>query len=144
MTFFPKVFDISKTHNSSTEEGSRSKILCNEHHPLDKGHFTATIRAFSNSIKLAMRGNPGPKETVPILQNEDAPHDVTVEEIEFQPICVAFSWFILGLAMACLLLCITLTLSSRSSSESEDYKAGTVPSSNVNDEEKQLLFSDMA
>lgn len=143
MTLIFKVFDISKINNSSVDEDPRDKILCNEHHPFEKNHFKATIRAFSNSIKLGMKGSSGPKGTVSIFENENISHDLTAEGFKLQPVCIAVSWFVFGLVIVCLLLCITLVLTSQYPDENENYATEAIPSSNINDEEKQLPLSGM-
>ena len=106
--------------------------------------FKATIRAFSDSIKLGLKGSSGPKGTVSIFENENTPHDLTAEDFKLQPVCMAFSWFVIGLVIVCLLLCITLVLTSQYQGENENYATEAIPSSNINDEEKQLSLLDMA
>ncbi|CAI4036483.1 hypothetical protein SMKI_15G3300 [Saccharomyces mikatae IFO 1815] len=138
MTLISKVLDISKINTSFKDEGARDEILCDEHHPLEKGYFKTIMRAFSNSIKLGLRGNLGPKDTGIIFQSDDTPHDLTLEELKRQPVFIAISWFVLGLIITFLLICITLLLTSRYSDEKEDYVAEAVPSRNSNDEEMQL------
>lgn len=150
MALFSQLFDSSKgtllnksSTGSSTDGVPGGNVLCDEHHPFDEGLFKTTIRAFSNSIKLGLRGNPGPRETASIFQNEDSPR-----EYEYYPVCMAFSWFIFGLFIACLLLFITLLLTARYPGGNDD-NSGTeaetsVPLINTNDEEKQLLFSGTA
>ncbi|CAI4065085.1 hypothetical protein SUVZ_08G2180 [Saccharomyces uvarum] len=150
MALFSQVFNSSKgtllnknPTGSSTDGVPRGNVLCDEHHPFDKGLFKAAIRVFSNSIKLGLRGNPGPRETVSIFQNEDSPRGY-----EYHPVCMAFSWFIFGLFIVCLLLFITLLLTARYPGGNDDSSGAeaeaSVPLININSEEKQLLFSGIA
>ncbi|AJU02388.1 BPK_HP2_G0048800.mRNA.1.CDS.1 [Saccharomyces cerevisiae] len=143
MTLAFTTFAISKINNSSTNEDSKVMILCDEHHPFEKGYFKSAIRAFGNSIKLGLMGNSRLEDAASIFQDKNIPHDLTTEELRLQLVCMAFSWFIFGLFIACLLLCITLVLTSRYPGENENKATEVVPSSNIDDEEKQLSLSDM-
>ncbi|QID85546.1 hypothetical protein GRS66_008127 [Saccharomyces pastorianus] len=148
MGLYSQVLDSSRgmllNNNSNgffTDGVSRGDVLCGEHHSFDKGLFKTTIRAFSYSIKLGLRGNPEPKETVSIFQSEDSPC-----EYEYYAVCMAFSWFIFGLFIACLLLSITLLLTARyhGGNNSSSGIESEAPLANINDEEKQQQFSDIA